>query len=294
MLHNEELRALCPCRNEVPIIRLEEFPDGGSGEVHLTAHHIIFVLRGSVRYTVSGYGKKGLVISAGEFIFLPVATVFTFRARKGTAGLLIRLEDVVGMVPECHLFRFQRLDGSSKVPKVEENGFYPLKSNEQVKHFVKGVSQIERDGLRCRSYARLITGHLLFLIQAYYSQEEYMRFYSNVATADVVFADFVRKNIGKYKTAIELAGALNLSTQQLTARFRRIFGNSPHSWMNKERARHIYHDVCSSHKTLKTIAVENGFTATPNFTRYFRAAFGRTPSEVRKQLNGGKNDLAEE
>ncbi len=133
------------------------------------------------------------------------------------------------------------------------------------------------------SYARLLVSQLLFLIQVYYPQDEYTRFYSAIFNLDVQFSNFVYRNWKKYPSATELAMANSMTPQQFTERFRKVFGETPGSWIRKRKMSEIYHDICNSRKTLKSIAFEYNLSM-PNFIRYCRMNFGQTPGSIRSQL----------
>jgi AraC-like DNA-binding protein len=87
-----------------------------------------------------------------------------------------------------------------------------------------------------------------------------------------------------------MSAALNMSPQQFTARFRRVFGETPGSWIKGHKMRDIYLDICSSVKTLKEIAYEYNFPMS-NLIRYCRMNYGRSPGAIRSQLvNQTKTD----
>jgi AraC-like DNA-binding protein len=271
----------CPCyqNDEGQTFQQYPFMSGESRSITLKAHHLLFVMEGSVRMLVHN-GNRRRTLVREEFICLPIGTKLEYEALEPGFLLMIRLDRTSGEIPECHTFRIQR---AYRSPIDRDSGLYPLQTNERIRYFLNGLLLTERDGLKCSSYARLLVGQLMYLIQVYYTQEEYSRFYATLFTSDVVLSDFVYQNWNKYATVNDLATAFGISVRQFTVRFQKIFGESPGSWIKRSRAADIYHDICSSHKTLKSIAIEHNFSMS-NFIRFCRMNFNQSPGAIRKQL----------
>jgi AraC-like DNA-binding protein len=286
-----EVHRSCPCyqNDEEQTIRQYRFTSGEVQSITLKVHRILFVLAGSVRILIHNMEEKR-TINRDEFIFLPVGTRLKYEALESGSLMTIGLDKTIGEIPECHTFRFQR-DGYPN-PK-QEPGVWPLQINDRIRYFLNGILATEEDGLKCASYARLLIGQLMFLIQVYYPQDEYTRFYSTLFNSDVVFSDFVYQNWNKYATVNELAEAFGISVRQFTVRFHKVFSESPGSWIKRSRAADIYHDICSSHKTLKAIAMEYNFSMS-NFIRFCRMNFNQSPGMIRKQLMMKKLSPAEQ
>jgi len=249
--------------------------------LRLKTHAMIFVMAGNVRLSTNNIAPD-VVIRHDNFVFLPVGAQVTFSTATRSASLMfINLDNVAGQIPECDTFRLRR---ATQPEALANTGIYPLKANARIKHFLEGVIRTNGDGLRCSSYVRLLVGQLLFMVQVYYTQEEYTRFYATVLSPDVQFSDFVLKHWREYPAVTDLAEALNITPQQLVSRFRGVFGTTPKAWFLARRAEDVYHDICSSHKSLKSIAQEYNFSM-PNFIRFCRSSFGESPGAIRKRLD---------
>jgi AraC-like DNA-binding protein len=279
---NVEVHTSCICyqKDDRQTIRQFVVERGLTESVVMTSHLIVFVLEGAARFSLHNTDTY-ITLTRGEFFFLTAGTGIDCEAAESGKILLVRLENVYGKIPECHTFRFQR---NNDAPAPPETGIYPLRANERIEYFLEGLVATERDGLKCSSYAQLMVGQLLFLIQVYYTQEEYTRFYSAMMTPEVAFSDFVYGNWRKYMTVGQFAEALCMTSQQFNARFQKTFGEAPGSWLKKHKADSVYHEICSSHISLKNIALEYGFNSMANFTRYCRMNFGSPPSGIRKRL----------
>ncbi|MDR2894365.1 MAG: helix-turn-helix transcriptional regulator [Alistipes sp.] len=89
----------------------------------------------------------------------------------------------------------------------------------------------------------------------------------------------------KYRTIDELSKAIGMNPQAFAIRFKKIFGTTPHKWMQQEKARRIYLDICRSELSLKEIAERYDFTLLPNFYRFCKQIFGDSPGRIRKGLH---------
>jgi AraC-like DNA-binding protein len=284
MIQNEQIHKSCVCyqKESHETISLVELPQGEAGQSYLKSHIIIFILKGSAKYLVPTLSENAIV-NAGEFIFFPTSTNMIWETLSETTVLYFRLSHIVSRLPECATFRFQRLSNNLSQSAIGDTGPSTLKMNERIRHFIEGVIVTERDGLKCNNYARHLAAQLLTLIQVYYTEEEYMRFYSFVATSDVLFSDLVYEKWVECRTVGELAGIFDMSTQQFSQRFAAVFGECPGSWLQKRRKEYIFHDICSSHKSLKQIAAEHDFSMA-NFIRYCRMNYDNTPGGIRENL----------
>jgi len=282
ILHRADIHSSCVCyqKGDARTIRRCELGPVAGYSLHLDSHHMIFVLDGEVRLTAHNVSDS-VSLSEDDFIFLPISTKIELDVAEGCSLLFFKLDELVGQIPECDTFRFQR---AAHPETFSDGGLYPMKINGRIKHFIEGVISTDGDGLKCGSYAKLLVGQLLFMVQVYYPQDEYTRFYSPVLSPDVVFSEFVVKHWREYMSVTDMAEAMNMTGQRFSARFRKVFGKTPGAWFLERKAEYIYHDVCSSHKPLKTIALDYRFSM-PNFIRFCRTNFGMTPSVIRKKLN---------
>jgi AraC-like DNA-binding protein len=286
MLHYKNIHTSCFCyqKKNKQTISQKKFHRGESGSFILTSHHIVFVLNGSAECAIAGLSDTTVVVSSGNFIFLPTSTNMLCEALEDdTTVLLIRLSGLVGKLPECPTFRFQRLSGNLDTCPVENRGIYPLKMNRRILYLVKGIVTVQHDGIKCDNFAKHMVALLLTMIQAYYPQEEYMRFYSTITGSDAMFTDQVYERWMTCYTVGELANTFDMNIKQFTRYFNKVFGENPGSWLKKRRMEHIYHDICSSYKPLRQIAEEHCFLMT-NFVRYCRNNFGYTPESIRRSL----------
>lgn len=276
-LQNVEIHQNCFCYDsKSSITKLSNFGQNETGSVDLYHQEIFFVIRG--RISISTALQRDLMLEKGDFIFLPAGTTMEYYTPEECVTLSMRIQDDV---PECHIFQV------SKIADRLENqyeGIYALKVNERMQSFLADLLETYTDGLRCRHYLHMETSRMLFLLHAYYSQEDCLKFFSQILSPDVRFSEFVRANWMKYSTVKELADGIHMTPQQFSNRFRKIFGTTPYEWMTRQKAQKIYQDICRTDMPLKEIAIKYAFSSQANFFHFCKHAFGNTPGQIRKSL----------
>jgi AraC-like DNA-binding protein len=255
---------------------MRQFLRDDSGSFDLYAQEVFFVLKGSV-YISTGW-KYERTLEEGEFVYLPLGATLHYKAMEDCETLSMRFTDEV---PECHIFQV------SKIAERIENkyeGIYALKVNENMQHLLSGLLSTYNDGLRCRQYLQIEVARMLYLLHAYYSQQDCIKFFSQILSPDVKFSEFVRTNWMKFGTVKDMADGIFMTPQQFSNRFRKIFGATPHEWVMRQKAQKIYQDLCRSDMSFKEISEKYDFSSQSNFFHFCKHAFGSTPGQIRKSL----------
>ena len=92
----------------------------------------------------------------------------------------------------------------------------------------------------------------------------------------------MEQNLSSPLSIKELAAKIHLSTRQLERLFKEKTGQSPQSVYVDLRLRHAYW-MLKTDLSLAAIAVETGFVDGSHLSKAFKAAFGSSPSEARRQ-----------
>jgi AraC-like DNA-binding protein len=166
----------------------------------------------------------------------------------------------------------------------DPTGIYALKMGKRMRSFVAEIIDTVNDGFLCRHFLEGEANRALYLLNAYYSEDERVKFFSHILTPDIKFSEFVRMNHMKYRTIGELSDVLCMTPQAFANRFKKVFGMTPHKWMQQEKARLIYLDICRSDMPLKEIAIKYDFPLSSNFFRFCKQTFGESPGNIRKSL----------
>jgi AraC family transcriptional regulator len=93
-------------------------------------------------------------------------------------------------------------------------------------------------------------------------------------------------------TLDELARAVYCSPYHLCRVFRRHTGTTIHQHLTQLRLRAALEQLLESEISLTALSAELGFASHSHFTQAFRAAFGLTPSEVRRSAGGQRNKMS--
>lgn len=263
------------------IVKLLEYPHGRREMIHTHQPEIIFMVSGSAQITMGGTRCNGL-LTRGEFIFAPQGSHLVCSFSDESAILEVRLS---GDPPaECPVFKLDRTAEKATGYKTEIE-LFALKANRRIRNLVAELMATLNDGFICRHFLNGETNRLLFLLNAYYPEEDRVKFFSHVLTPDIRFSEYVRMNYMKFRTIGELADSLRMPAQAFSQRFRRVFGTTPHKWMQQEKARNMYLDICRSDMPLKEISLKYGFPLSSNFFRFCKATFGDSPGNIRKSLH---------
>jgi AraC-like DNA-binding protein len=251
----------------------------GRGEVREVAfpiNEIVFILKGRMLFSL--LGNPGGEVRGGEVAFLPAGDKLRLKAITDSTVLIVRLTESLHL---CNSFSLERLHcqmNGMKRPK----SLYTLGIHPRLKSFARELTAIVEDGLLCRFYFRAEVTRLFILLRTYYPPDDLCHFFYPILSPDTAFSGQVQMYHLKHKSVRELAQAMNLSPRQFTRRFIAVFGQPPYEWMQKEKARMIYGELCMSDKPIKMIAADFGFNIQENFIRFCKTALGATPGAIRR------------
>ena len=267
----------CYDRKEQPQVEVVHIEGMQTEERTFVCNEFFFVLEGSISVTLRDNPSGD--IHEGEFAFMPTGDYVQYTTLSQTTTILIlRLHDGIhlccGMSIEQLFYKMSEMEKPQKL--------VALQANDRLQHFTKGLVDTWKDGLKCGLYLRAEVSRLLTMLSAYYSREELCLFFYPILSPDTAFSEFVRRDWLKYHTVNELSRAMNLTTQQFARRFNAVFKQNPREWMQKEKARLIYEDICMNIMPLKEVSDKYGFTDQANFNRFCKKFFETTPGEIRR------------
>lgn len=100
------------------------------------------------------------------------------------------------------------------------------------------------------------------------------------------FLDSVERFHHRYSDVAFYAEQLNVSARYLGQVTRRTAGRSPKAIIDERITTEICQLLQTSHRSLKEIALEMGFSSQAQLSRYFKKQKGISPSEFRAQMDG--------
>jgi AraC-like DNA-binding protein len=92
-------------------------------------------------------------------------------------------------------------------------------------------------------------------------------------------------HLGDRLTLARLATVAGCSPYRLCRSFRHVTGGRLHSWLLRLRLQVSLERVAEPRSDLTSVALDLGFASHSHFTAAFRAAFGLTPSELRRRAS---------
>ena len=277
IIHNLNKHVACFCygAGKDALIEIRELPRGRQESTCLSSHELVILLKGRLDYTVHGYDPSRLV--EGNFTFVPIGRTVSYETKTNCSLLIIRQRSGLRL---CHTFSIEQLyNGMENV----SGKITPLEINPRLHHYVEGLRNTYEDGITCRYFFEAKVTELFVLLRAYYSDEQLTGLFLPMLSPDTEFSEFVRENHQKYNTINEMAAAMCLTTTQFANRFRRVFSQPPREWLQQEKARQIFTEICDSHSPLKQISDDYGFAVQSHLNRFCKRMFGMTPGEIRER-----------
>lgn len=255
---------------------------GYEEEITFRKSEIVFIIEGELRFLFRDHDERKL--REGEFVFLPARGEFRYTIVKKTRAVIFRLN---GSVKLCDGYRIEELYvQSGEQQKYTRREVYPLEVNYPLRLFLKGLSEAVSGGLSCRNYFDIKTKELFVLLKVYYSHEALRSFFSLILSPDTAFSEYVRANHYKYKTAKELAEAMNITPKLFSKKFMRIFGEPAQEWMIREKAHRIYSDLHTGDEPIALVADKFWFSSQSHLNKFCKREFGKTPGEIRRESKG--------
>lgn len=100
------------------------------------------------------------------------------------------------------------------------------------------------------------------------------------------FESIIRSSIFDDLTIEELATRTNKSLTSFKNDFQRVFGDTPHRWIVRQRLLHARLLVVSTNKPISQIGYECRFDNISHFIKLFKREFGKTPLALRQEQRG--------
>lgn len=103
----------------------------------------------------------------------------------------------------------------------------------------------------------------------------------------------LEQHLGQVIPMESLAGRVGTSRRHLERRFKAILGVSPQKFSRDLRLRYGLWLLSYTGNSVTEIGARCGFSDTAHFSRQFRAAFGHSPSEMRKRVEQSQGDTVD-
>lgn len=281
-IQNKPKRCIRLDATEAPVIELIRVAkgNGSNGKLYLRTNEILFVMEGHVQFIFSNFPDYEAV--KGQILFFPAGGNYSYRGLSYATLLVFRIGRQVQL---CDSFLIDKLYASRQ--KVDSHkphapNFSRLEINNRMWAFLNGLSNCIADGVRCRGYFDLKIKEFFFLLRLYYREVDIYNFLYLVLSCDTAFSEYVRQNWHRYHTVNEIAAAMHRSTRQFSVKFKQVFGMPPYKWMKEGKAKNVLRQLQKTDVAIKQVAIENGFSTAPQFSKFCKSEFGKTPTELRE------------
>ncbi|MBK5721293.1 AraC family transcriptional regulator, partial [Dysgonomonas sp. Marseille-P4677] len=154
-----------------------------------------------------------------------------------------------------------------------------------------------KECLCCKYYSEIKIKELIYLLRIIYPKEALAMFFRDAISYDSSFSHYIIHNYHKYNNRADLAAAMHMTLSSFEKRFKLVFGESPHRWINKQRTNKIYHALSVEKTPLKELATRFGFANKSSFSSFCSRNFKLSPGKIRKNMqtrNNKKQNCANE
>lgn len=265
-------------RGEMALVRIVEYAKGEIRERLFLESGIAFIIKGKVKVSVRDI--KDFPIGEEQIIISPMGSRYRVEAVEDTTVLVFHMKYTMQL---CETFRYDTLIYEQVPDKDRE--LKALNFNPAIRSFISDLMARFEDGLQCKYYLENKLSELFFLLRAYYTKEELAAFFSRLMTSDLAFRELIVQNYEKAKSVKELAEMAHYSETGFHKRFKKVFGESPSDWLNRERANILRRELVHTQTPLKIISDNLDFSSVSHLNKFCKKHFGATPLQIR---NGGK------
>ncbi|MCL2510858.1 MAG: helix-turn-helix domain-containing protein [Bacteroidales bacterium] len=242
-------------------------------------NRIVLLLKG--RMTVSSRYQTNSVFEKGTLLLLPGRYNYVMRAEEDSTIIGVNVHHKVDF---CSHFPLETLyENNKNLVRKYSKYIYPLQANERVWDYMNLLADSTVDGLLCLKFLNLKREELFFYLRAYYPQKELAAFFAPILNKDLLFAKTINEKSETARSIEDLAAATNYSISGFKKRFVKVFDMAPYTWLEREKAKRIYHVINCSQKTFKEISTEYGFLSPLSFNKFCKKNYGIPPSTLRKK-----------
>ena len=240
-------------------------------------NRIIFLLKGRINFL---YGSSCKELESGNFILLPRGCEYILNLQEDSTLLIMHVHHNINF---CEHFSLVMLHKLNKNSRSHFHAIYPLKINALIASYLQNICTTHIAGLKCKFFHDLKQRELLYYLRAYYPKNELMHFFAPMLNESTDFVEQIYQNYESVKSITDLANITHYSLSGFKKRFNKIFGVAPHTWIEREKSKKIYHEINCTQKSFKEIALKYNFYSSSHFTRFCTKMFGMPPAMLREK-----------
>ena len=262
-------------------VKMEKIEAGNSIKLASKENLLVVVREGKI-YSVMDNLERQEIISDSFFI-LPAGDILHLEIEEDTHLMFIHIEN------RMHLYKnlsFENLHKYSGTPN-RGKGLAYLHTHPVLNDYFKSLENYANCNIDSPYFMDAKVTELFYILDTFYPKQQLAGLLEPYLTNDYKFKELIRINYRKARTVRELADILHYSYSGFNKRFKRVFDVSAYSWMQQQRAKMVYKELCLSNKTLKEISADYSFVSLSHFNEFCHKELGAAPSRIRKNRMAG-------
>ena len=275
---------------ETPIITYLQKAKGEELQVSEAYNRIFFLLNGKINFL---YGHTKYVFEEGTFILIPRGHEYTMNIEEDSSLVVVNAHHKINF---CEHFPLEILHKLNKGLNYKSETIHPLKINNTLSLYLTNVISTITVGLKCKYFHDIKQRELFYYLRAFYPKNDLVAFFTPILNDDNEFAEMIYQNYESVKGLTELAALTHYSLSGFKKRFLKVFGTSPYTWMEQEKAKKIHYEINCTQKPFKEIAAKYNFYSSSHFNSFCNKMYGMSPAKLRKKtvcavLNSSAEDI---
>ncbi len=270
------------CRHYVSDYRCsfnyDELAEGAEMHFEEIKHNYLgFILEGEQMIDCNEFKERR--VKAGDIVLIP--KMANFHGRALTAGrMLVCLFDVPQNV--CDKFS---LHSYWPLCKEIEYDFRPAPIVPQMRAFADTLVYYLRQGVNCEHFHEMKQQEMFLVFRWFYTKEQLAELFYPLVGGSLDFKSLIVENYANVANVEELAGLAHMSRSTFDETFKREFGMPAGKWLAQRKAQNVLHRMAEPGATLADIMIRFDFNSPPELTRFCKQHFGRTPTEIMKNMD---------
>lgn len=247
---------------------------------HMHNHaEIIYIKTGKILFEISGkkyHAKKGDILLIGR---LEPHGTHILEEPYTRLCVNIAYDSSLDFDPKHRLFSVIGNYG-----RTHEN-LIPEQSDDIVPNIiVRLIDEFNNHDECCEELITALTQELLvYLFRQLPDRTDFLG--NEVDRKMIAVKQFIDDNFTEPITIEQIAKDNFISADYLTRKFKAITGYTPKQYLTNIRLEHARKLLISTEMTVKSVALQSGFTDINNFIRKFRQCYGKSPGLIRQDNN---------
>ena len=244
---------------------------------------IIFIISGKISIINS---NTETIFESNSMILLPIGDSYQIKIINSAEILFysFNYSNLIDISISINMF--------SNTIQPKDNLILSLNFGSIVNSFLSLICNLKKNNIDCfqnKELYKLKQQEFFILINILYTKNELAQFFSPILNQSLGFKEKVLLHHKDARTVTELAKLCGYEQRDFTRKFVRYFRILPYKWMLNHMVDQVIR-LLKTNKTFKEIMYECRFSSPAHLTKFCKNYIGRTPTEIRKDMqnNGEK------